>query len=159
MTRGDTAMPRIKTAAADRIVKRYEKALGDSLEREKGWKQHLEVSEAQVVELTELLAAANASTDAALSTGDWLREHNAIFHRQNQHLRGTYLALAQRFVGVKLESQGFNLAQGNQWFANENSTMEQSLERIADQVSLEFHNQAEERRPQTVMGCGSKVPA
>lgn len=113
-----------KIARLERIFAAAEKALGDRLK--------------DVDLLTRKLGEMEIGRLAMQGEITALGETMTLLRRQGLHVRAVHDALAQRYIGAKLETQGFTVDQANQWLANERASLEAGLSRIAQEVSREL---------------------
>lgn len=110
-----------KSARLEQQIAKYDRALGERL-------ADLKERDARTAELEGMVASASEALSDATETGTRLQ-------RQLEHMRATYDALAQRYVGVKLDTQQFTIDQARQWLSNEASAVFTALTLIQREVS------------------------
>lgn len=138
-------MPRKKTTPPRRV--NYRKLLEESVEREAQWKVRLEATE-QALEVSNDLAVKERrelcdEIEEARNGRRAYRRTVGITNSQLTALRLHIDALAQRYAGVKLDTQQFTFAQATEWLKTERAAIEQTLNRVVLDAAQRAESQQE----------------
>lgn len=124
-------MPATKTQRARRRVPKLEAQI-------EGLKADLDEANGHMDELASRLAGRDRMLGSQGQIILSLRKDVALVTRQGLQVKNLFSRLAQRYAGVKLETQSFTLDEANAWFRNELTSLETGLTEIAHQVEAEY---------------------
>ena len=116
-------MPKAKKTNWRRIAE-------ESVEREKWWAAKLEQAEG-------LVSIFQKNTELVDGRMEALSVRFLTAQRQLEHARQIVDAMVQRYCGVKLDTQSFNIAQAGAFHARELGALDHALANIAQAVEAE----------------------